>query len=80
VFLWFPSAHRYPSGDVGKETNMNKTYKITTLGNLILKDESRIIELVKARESEYPDLREFELVLKWTRNDRLEKSDKESGI
>jgi len=59
---------------------MKKTYKITTLGKLVLKDESRIIELVKARESEYPDLREFELVLKWTRDDRLEKSDKEAGL
>ena len=57
-----------------------KTYKITQLGRLILKDESRIKQLVMARESEYPDLREFELVLKWTRDDRLEKSDKEAGL
>jgi len=57
-----------------------KKYGITQLGRLILKDESRIKQLVMARESEYPDLREFELVLKWTRDDRLEKSDKEAGI
>ena len=59
---------------------MNKTYEITTLGKLILKDESRLIELVKARESEYPDLREFELTLKWEREDRLNESDKEAGL
>ena len=59
---------------------MNKSYKLTKLGLLIQKDESRIKDLVKARESEYPELREFELTLKWERNDRLEKSDKEAGI
>lgn len=59
---------------------MNKTYEITTLGKLILKDESRLIELVKARESEYPDLREFELTQKWERDDRLKESDKEAGL
>ena len=59
---------------------MNKTYKLTTLGKLIQKDESRIIELVKARESEYPELREFELTLKWERDDRLKESDREAGI
>jgi len=59
---------------------MKKTYEITTLGKLILKDESRIIELVKAKESKYPDLREFELIQKWKRDDRLEESDREAGI
>jgi len=59
---------------------MKKTYKITTLGKLVLKDESRIIELVKARESEYPDLREFELIQKWKRDDRLEESDRKAGL
>jgi|21_taG_2_1085346.scaffolds.fasta_scaffold22028_2 hypothetical protein len=63
-----------------KEKNMKKTYEITTLGKLILKDESRIIELVKAKESEYPDLREFELIQKWKRDDRLEESDRGAGI
>ena len=57
-----------------------KPYEITQLGRLILKDESRLKKLVMARESEYPDLREFELTLKWEREDRLKESDKEAGI
>ena len=59
---------------------MNKSYKLTKLGLLIQKDESRVKELVMARESEYPDLREFELTLKWERDDRLKESDKKGGI
>ncbi len=63
-----------------KEKKMNKSYKLTKLGLLIQKDESRIKELVKAKESEYPDLREFELTAKWEREDRLKESDKKGGI
>jgi|TARA_R110001583_G_scaffold98202_4_gene243163 hypothetical protein len=59
---------------------MNKSYKLTKLGLLIQKDESRAKELVMARESEYPELREFELTLKWERDDRLKESDREAGI
>tara|TARA_R100000458_G_C8232501_1_gene213794 strand:- start:933 stop:1109 length:177 start_codon:yes stop_codon:yes gene_type:complete len=57
-----------------------KKYEITQLGRLILKDESRLKQLVMAKESEYPDLRIFELTLKWEREDKLEESDKEAGI
>ena len=59
---------------------MNKSYKLTKLGLLIQKDESRVKDLVIARESEYPELREFELTLKWEREDRLKESDREAGI
>lgn len=57
-----------------------KKYEITNLGRLILKDESRLEQLAKAKKSEYPDLRIFELTLKWERDDKLEESDKEAGI
>ena len=52
---------------------MTKTYKTTKLGD-------RLLKLAIARESDFPDLRECELRLKWARDDRLDQIDKDSGI